>query len=491
MKRLLTFIIISALSLTSCNKWLDVTSQTDISSDKEFETEAGFRDALIGIYLQMTHKSNYGQDKTWYFMDIICQPYKAFSTSLAPLESGIQARKYNDIKIRGIIDEMWKQSYVAIANINNLLKYLELKKSTLNPINYSFIKGELLGLRAFIHFDLLREFGYGNLGARRDIMEKPTIPYIVSYTKDYTDQLSYSETIELMLNDINESLELLQASDPIVGTHPMSYYSEINIDGFYNNRHKRMNYYAVQALKARVCLWEGSENYKNMALAAAQAVISVVPSKFSWVPSNEVAITETDRNLTFWQEHLFALDVQMIGGISFGTKVNNIFNSVTNLYTSQTISSTNAASLFESISADYRYTYITRTEGSNITPIKLYQSQNNNKKQYWNIVPLIKISEMYYIAAECDPANAIQYLNTVRTQRGITTTLGSGANIAKEIEKEYRKEFLCEGQLFYYYKRLGYTTLPSPVTTPSSMNDNSYILPYPDKEITYGNRIQF
>ncbi|NCB19839.1 MAG: RagB/SusD family nutrient uptake outer membrane protein, partial [Bacteroidia bacterium] len=54
MKRLLTFIIISALSLTSCNKWLDVTSQTDISSDKEFETEAGFRDALIGIYVQLT-----------------------------------------------------------------------------------------------------------------------------------------------------------------------------------------------------------------------------------------------------------------------------------------------------------------------------------------------------------------------------------------------------------------------------------------------------
>lgn len=491
MKKIYSIILISALFLSSCSKWLDITSQTDISSDMEFETEAGFRDALIGVYLQLTHKSNYGQDKTWYFMDLLCQPYKALSTSLAPMESNIQARKYSDMKIRGIIDEMWKQSYVAIANINNALKYLELKKSILNPINYSLIKGELLGLRAFIHFDLMREFGYGNLGGRRALLEKPTIPYVISYSKDYTDQLSYTKTIDLMLKDINESLDLLLVSDPIVGTNPMSYYAEVNIDGFYNNRQKRMNYYAVQALKARVCLWEGSENMKALALNAAKAVINVIPSKFSWVPSNEVAITETDRNLTFWQEHLFALDVQMIGSTSFATIVNNIFNSVTNLYTAHTITTSNAATLFESIAADFRYTYVTRTEGSNITPIKLYQSQNNNKKQYWNIVPLIKISEMYYIAAECDPSNALQYLNTVRTQRGITTTLLSGVNIAKEIEKEYRKEFICEGQLFYYFKRLGVATLPSPVTTPSSMNDNSYILPYPDKEIIYGNRVQF
>lgn len=491
MKKLFSIILITASLLTSCSKWLDVTAETDISSDMEFQTEAGFRDALIGVYVQLTHKSNYGQDKTWYFMDIICQPYKAFSTTLASHEANIQARKYTDLKVRKIIDEMWKQSYVAIANINNELKYLELKKDILNPINYSFIKGELLGLRAFIHFDLMRQFGYGNLGGRRALLEKPTIPYVITYSKDYTDQLSYAKTIEQMLKDINESIALLQESDPITGIHPTSYYSDVNIDGFYNNRHKRMNYYAVQALKARVCLWEGSEAMKGQALTAAKEVIAAVPSKFSWVPSNEVTVTETDRNLTFWQEHIFNLDVQMLESNSFATIVNNIFNSVSNLYTAHTISTSNAATLFESLSSDFRYTYVTRTEGSNITPIKLFQSQNKNKPKHWNIMPVIKISEMYYIAAECDPANALQYLNTVRSQRGITTTLASSANIAKEIEKEYRKEFISEGQLFYYYKRLGVTTLPSPVTTPSAMSDNSYILPYPDKEIIYGNRVQF
>lgn len=491
MKKILSILLIFSLLLASCSKWLDVTAQTDISSDMEFETEAGFRDALIGVYLQLTHKSNYGQDKTWYFMDLLCQPYKALSTSLAPSEANIQARKYTDIRTRVLVDEMWKQSYVAVANINNELNYLELKKSMLNPINYALIKGELLGLRAFIHFDLMRQFGHGNLANNRAVMEKLTIPYVVNYSKDYTDQLTYTQTLDLMLKDINESLELLNSADPILGTHPMSYYSEVNIDGFYNNREKRMNYYAVQALKARVCLWEGSSQMKAQALTAAKVVIAAVPSKFSWVSSGEVAVTEEERNLTFHQEHIFQLDVQTLLGNSFANVVNTIFNTVSNRFNAHTFTSSNAAKLFENMAADYRYTYITRAEGSNITPIKLYQSQNTKKLQYWNIVPIIKIAEMYYIAAECDPANALDYLNTVRTQRGITNTLVQGVNINAEIEKEYRKEFIAEGQLFYYYKRLGYNKLPSPVTTPSSMGEKDYILPYPDKEILYGNRIQF
>lgn len=491
MKKILSILLVFSLLLSSCNKWLDVTAQTDISSDMEFESEAGFRDALIGVYLQLTHKSNYGQDKTWYFMDLLCQPYKSFSTSLAPIQANIQARKYEDISVRSLIDEMWKQSYVAIANINNELNYLELKKDELNPINYALIKGELLGLRAFIHFDLLRQFGYGNLENNRDLLEKPTIPYVVDYSKDYTDQLSYRETIALMLKDIDQSLELLNTVDPILDVHPLSYYSEVNIDGFYDNRQKRMNYYAVQALKARVCMWEGSSEKRTLALNAAKEVIKAIPSKFSWVSSSDVTITEEDRDLTFVQEHIFHLDVQMLSGNSFANVVNAAFNSVSNSSIAQTISSYNAGKLFENIASDYRYTYTTRAEGSNITPIKLYQSQNTQKLQYWNIVPIIKISEMYYIAAECDPANALDYLNTVRTQRGITNTLTQDADIAKEIEKEYRKEFIAEGQLFYYYKRLGVEKLPSPVTTPSSMDNKAYILPYPDKEILYGNRIQF
>ena len=39
------------LSLSACNQWLEVEPKTEIKSDKMFENETGFRDALIGCYM--------------------------------------------------------------------------------------------------------------------------------------------------------------------------------------------------------------------------------------------------------------------------------------------------------------------------------------------------------------------------------------------------------------------------------------------------------
>ena len=39
------------LGLMSCSDWLDVSPKTSIPTDKQFESESGFKDALTGIYL--------------------------------------------------------------------------------------------------------------------------------------------------------------------------------------------------------------------------------------------------------------------------------------------------------------------------------------------------------------------------------------------------------------------------------------------------------
>ena len=51
--------------------------------------------------------------------------------------------------------------------------------------------------------------------------------------------------------------------------------------------------------------------------------------------------------------------------------------------------------------------------------------------------------------------------------------------------KEYQKEFLSEGVMFYYYKRTGATSIPRT----EEMDDKKYVLPYPDFEIQSG-RVQ-
>jgi hypothetical protein len=110
-------------------------------------------------------------------------------------------------------------------------------------------------------------------------------------------------------------------------------------------------------------------------------------------------------------------------------------------------------------------------------------------------MPIIKLPEMYDILAEAyneknDQAKAVGYLNTVRRNRAIQSTFDLDPTLTKEavtaeIEREYRKEFISEGQLFYYYKRLG----KAKITGTSKPMDNSiYVLPMPQTELEMGGR---
>jgi hypothetical protein len=50
------------------------------------------------------------------------------------------------------------------------------------------------------------------------------------------------------------------------------------------------------------------------------------------------------------------------------------------------------------------------------------------------------------------------------------------------LTKEYQKEFFSEGQLFYYYKRQGFTQIPM---TTIAANDVIYVLPIPEEELIF------
>src|SRR5699024_3709638 len=111
------------------------------------------------------------------------------------------------------IDAIWSNMYHTIAGVNLALEYIDKQKAIFNPINYDIIKGELLGLRAFLHFDLMRLFSYGNL-ANREMSGELAVPYITKYTKLPTERRSYKQTFQLLLDDLQKAAELLK-TDPI------------------------------------------------------------------------------------------------------------------------------------------------------------------------------------------------------------------------------------------------------------------------------------
>ena len=78
----------------------------------------------------------------------------------------------------------------------------------------------------------------------------------------------------------------------------------------------------------------------------------------------------------------------------------------------------------------------------------------------YNLPKLFRIAETYLIAAEAayrlnDAAKAQQYLNALRTKRGLLATVETGESLAKEIRLEWKREFMGEGMYFRVLKRWG------------------------------------
>lgn len=483
----IAIVFLLVLLSTSCKKgWLDVTSTSEIRSEDQFNSEAGFKDALIGAYIGMTDQDLYSKNMTYNVMDILSQQYSPLPT--LAVNYNFQTYNYTGVRSTPTIEAMWSKSYNTIANINNALTNIDKNKPLLNPIGYSIIKGELLGLRAFLHFDLMRTFGYGNLANRPDILGKLAIPYVNQFTKEITSQLTYAKTFELLLQDVNESLVLLK-EDPIYNNpkKPASHYTEINRDGFYNKREQRMNYYAVKALQARILQWEGGSSNMANAAIAAEEVITYAPAKL--ISSTSTASTDP----VLYSEHLFNLNVTAF------TDIVNFYLDAENAtkYNSLFLTAQRAQEVYETANSniglvDVRFNTLLTSQARGYISNKLFQKTNTLNK---NIMPLMKLPEMYYIAAEyyatTNPSKAINYLNMVRKSRGIIQDIASASadNIQAELFKEYRKEFVMEGQLFFFYKRLGKTTFPGLGATVVA-DDKIYVLPYPASEIEFGNRIQ-
>lgn len=473
-----------ALSTASCEKWLDVTASNQIKSDELFETAGGFRDALLGVYINMTDVTSYGRDMTWNAVDLLSQQYAALPNT--GIYYDIQTFNYTTVRAENAIAPMWMNQYKTIVNINNILSHIEADTEVIGSTERSIIKGELLALRAFLHFDLIRLFGHGNYANRPELATKPTVPYVLGFSKETTSQLDYQQTYGLLEKDILEALELLK-EDPVYPNtqRPENYYTEINRNGFYNDRNFRMNYYAAKALQSRVLSWQGKKE------AAALAAEEVIQSSFVRLFDGE---TPGASNRTLIEENLFALDVEQLNTVLEPyLQLNNAANPNV-LFMPQALATT----VFETANpnigiADIRYNTLLTNHSRGRVSVK-YTGTMPPDGRVNTRLPLIKLPEMYYIAAEyyaeTNSGKAIGYLNEVRSSRNIQEALPammSPTEIKAELTKEYRKEYIAEGQLFFYYKRLGFEAIPNA----GAMTDRTYLLPYPKLETEYGNRVQF
>lgn len=452
--------------ISSCDSFLDVNPKSSISQNDLFTSEVGFNQALQGVYSQLASRQLYGDNLTMGFTSALAQNY--ISTSNTAIFYNTARFDYQTSEVIRYTEEIWKSSYNSIAGLNNIMANIEFQKSNFSNNNYELTKGETLGLRAYLHFDLLRLFA-------PTFTNSPTalaIPYRKDLNSLSQKPHTVAECINLIMMDLEAAEALLENIDPIItGDKYRKYY---------------MNYYAIKALKARVLLYKED---KQAALNEAQAIVN--STKFSFVSNAKISTSVAGaKDRLFSTEQIFAIRVHKI--IDWVDGQTSYFKNGINSNYRLTRSRSNFNTLYETIaggSTDYRNVYLIEDISNIPFSSKYWQTWSavgfTEKDRLDQTVPLLRLAEIHYIIAEClnDPNEAIAAINLVRINRGLAPRILSGTTIKNEITKEYQKEFYAEGQLFYYYKRLNFTQMQ--FRSGAALHTQNYILPIPNSETEF------
>ena len=490
MKRLYCRILILTSILagaTSCAEWLDVQPKTSVEQDDLFARESGFKDALTGFYLLMGTETLYAQNLTYYYLDMLAGRYESAPeivdwTSIYAFDGNYQTT----------VNTIYSRMYNIIANINNFLYFVDARRDVITTPNYyETMKGEALGLRAFLHFDLLRLFG----PVYAVDPDGKAVPYRKEFNNIATPILPAREVLDNCIADLLEAEKLLDGHDSEIFNY------DDTVDAFTEMRQMRMNVWAVRAMLARAYCYKGDAESKALALQYAKSVIE--SGKFSLATYSSITASPIMPT-----EQIFALYIydyyQIVDPIFVDASSSNILSAYQATVETWYETTSGGAS-------DRRFqTFRNVSDNGRMKKVSQKYSQNgsSSRDNYsgLNSQPLIRLAEMYYIAAECepDPATAASYLNAVivtRTGQNSSTQTNAfdqtdtrqiygqvtGQTVRiNELMKEYVKEFYGEGQLFFFYKRLNFKTF-SNCPLPSEDMTAHYQMPLPNDEYTFGN----
>jgi len=115
LKYLIWLFIAASLTGMGCKKWLDVSPKTQLRERDLFETEEGFKDAVIGVYQLLSDKNAYGQNLTMGFADALAQRYNTLSTN--HMFYAAARYQYTNAAVKTYIKEIWGALYAGIANV--------------------------------------------------------------------------------------------------------------------------------------------------------------------------------------------------------------------------------------------------------------------------------------------------------------------------------------------------------------------------------------
>lgn len=491
MKQILLMIMI-AFCVSACNDWLDVRPDTEQKEEDQFSTTGGFYDALIGCYMSMADADAYGERLSisniesltgiWYM------PEEASSVSSSRLgDFELSRRNYTGDNAKEAISAMYSALFNVIAQANMIIQYADANADVFtDKTALAVVKGEACAIRAYCQFDVLRLFGQMPINPQIQVQ----LPY--SFTTSIYEMPAYYDFdayVKLLKEDLKQAETLLKDNDPIFKYT----FDELNKDADVPDdrmlfRQSRLNYWAVKALQARVHL------YLNERGNAAQIAGEIMDAKGADGLSL-IGLSGRDNFAKGYKlcpdECLFYLSKYDIMTVTESFLLGKVENA---RYGSNCL-------VLERTKYDFLYAGVDQASnryqncwnrnvasstqaGAYVATAKYWWKEDvENQTRYFQLVPMLRMSEIYLIAMET--SDNLSDINKWYKEYSLEQGIGSSQDFAsleearKWIKAEYCREFFVEGQAFYAYKRLGELKM---LGDDKIVGEAEYILPLPATE---------
>src|SRR5258708_10185030 len=446
MKRL--FILASLLSLiflSSCNK-LNQVSPNDVPQTVLFKDTNSVKETLVGLYSTLEPETYYGA----YY------PMFADLNSDNGIAGGYNNTSLNEFGYYSVtptniyIQNMWVGLYHSIATANQILTGITALPDTDAGTQQliATIKGQALAIRAMVHFDLLRAFGY-----HWDTTSVYGIPVVTTVQKasDVVARNTVADTYTAIINDLQAAAALLS--------------------GVPDRNANYINPAVVNALLARVYLYK--QDYVH-AVTYAGLVIS------------DGSYTLMDQN-SFPSIYKQKLSPESIFELAYNQQSQSFFNATTYARPAAAstevllIASQNLQNFFASRPGDLRINlldYASPNFYPNCRTPKYCGEITKDNPAY-----ILRIAEMYLIRAEAaGRLNGLSDLNLLMTHMGLAALAPSDvpddATYAQALSDENRAEFNFEGHRYFDLARTGQINAVLGVPATSS------VYPVPQVELT-------
>lgn len=493
MKKIILILFIS-FSFASCEKWLDVRPYDRLEKDKVFPDERTTNSALNGLYISLAEDDLYGKEMSCGMLEILAQHFMV-PQDIDHRYYYLNSFDYANAKTsKVILSNTFQKSYKLIAACNDFLYEVEKYKNDYTTDKYNLYCGEALALRTLVHFDMLRLFG--PVAAEKD---RDAVPYYNVSTDTPKPILTANDMVDALLADISQAIQFLK-NDPVltVGVDE----TNSNIDFFTGYRNARLNYYAACALKARILLYKGDAESKTEAYQLTSRMLEGVdpldPSKRTTF-NDEFKLIKTRQ--TDFVEHVFVSELLFA--------LNNDQRKAVN----RSLFSTELSSqkILSGGQAYYNYLYNTATTVGGIdagirSKIWSFDSglqtyifnrlatvvENVSYPYYNQFQGMIRLGEVYLIAAECAPSVELKrsWLEALRAGKGYDPGNAAGLNetqLNALISVEFARETYGEGQFFFFAKRRN-ENLRNYNNATVKMSRETFVPPLPDGETDYRNR---